>query len=149
MNMKKLLYIAFLLSIMLACGPRERKVGIGSKEFEKVIKILQSGNWDCGDRDCNESYQSFKFDVANKIVTLSAIGISGVDEKPLKDYEYEILWALDVGFRGRIIGEDRLDDSERPVEWDLLLVDENAFIGGVTIGRVTREPLKTSSVNDA
>lgn len=123
----KSVYLIFCILIAFSgYSQKENAVAIDSPEFSRVIQILESGYWIWETGSCDEQKQMFKFDLDNNTMTLSYFP-AAEDESEIKNYTYDILEAWPSKFRSKIIGEERLDSSGSPIEWDLILIDQSSF----------------------
>ncbi|WP_349241432.1 hypothetical protein [Asprobacillus argus] len=89
--------------------------------------ILENGQWAWEDDYCDKNPQKILFDLDKKTMILTLKNSVEVDGKDKDTFVYTIRWAWKNGFRGKIIGEKRLDKNGDPVEWDLFVVDSKRF----------------------
>lgn len=125
--MKIFLFSLFILTLFFSCSQKQERVSLDSVEFKTLIQKLESGRWSWEkDKNC-ENFESYTFNLSQKQMVLKLKNPVEIDDEKIYSFTYEILWGYKNGFRGKIINENRLDKNNKPVQWDLILVNNNTF----------------------
>ena len=117
-------WVALIFSMaMTGCS-----FGNGTTERIDPYQVLP-GKWGWeGSSDCSAEPLEIRFSQGGKRMHISHAP-EGEDGKRLKrhDTDYTILGPTGMGLSMAMEGEDRLDDSGKPVTWDLVLLDDDQY----------------------